>query len=254
MGFVQAAHGASFSGTTATATLTGVGANTIRVAVALNPSSLTVSSVKDGVPNTYNAGPVSGAGGGYTLSGFWFKYASAGGSVTITATASGTITGAMHILMEEWSGDAASPYDGGSAAYTADGTAGTNLPAGSFTTTVSGDDIWCAIAQPSTSTACSVGSGFTLVSNFLGASTPWQSEHEIQGSAGAINPNWSSATGSFDNLVMAMAFKPGSAPFALLDYPNPLGYARVADIGMIPPQQSISLTQVGNILMPQISM
>lgn len=191
-----------FSGTTASTTLAGVTAGNAILIVSCGITNLATSGVTVGGVAATLMGTTS-TGNNTTCTGSYRRNVGAG-SNTITATFSGTCAGCF-VLAEEYSGLAASgALDGQSATYTADGTAGTNLPAGSFTTTVNNDMIWVVIFQsqnvtPTLDTGYSAGS--------VGVGSTWWSEYKTQPSAGAINPKFVSGTGAFDNSVTAAALK-----------------------------------------------
>jgi hypothetical protein len=201
---VQAAAGYAFSGTTVQASLTGVTAgHNIRAALLFNPpSTLTFVSIGDGT-NTY----ATGASSSDTSHGIFrtaFNPNTSGGDITVTATVSGGTIIAAYLLIEEWSGDETSGQpDGTPVATYQPGDQGTNLQAGSITTTVDGVDVWCILFQAQGAVP-TVGAGFSIGSKLDGKFT----EHQVQSSRGAINPNWTGGTGSYDNYLGAIAFKP----------------------------------------------
>lgn len=206
--FVQTiAAGVVFSGTTVGQTMTGVGTGHAILGVALlDPNTLTVTGVT-ATGGTCVTGNNSGTA--YAFRGTPFVcYGVSSGSVVITATASGSITVEGIIATQEWSGltTGSSPLDGSAASYTADGTASTNLPCSSgFTTTANSDLIWNFMYQPQNA-APTVGAGFTSV-NITTTGTAYFTEQQIQSTAGAITPNYTSATGSNDNVNMCMGLK-----------------------------------------------
>jgi hypothetical protein len=191
--------GSSFSGSTIAITRTGtVAGHAILGTVAINPTSGTLS-----ISGTCALGTGRGSGNARQSAAFYCINI-AGGSLTVTVTSTSTITDAR-MELEEWSGVAtSSAYDGDNSTYTA-GTTGTNLPCGSMSTGSSGDLIWAAIFQGE-SVAPTVGSGYTLNNNNAG-SADWWSEYKTQASSGAINPNWTGGTNSFDNWVSCLAMK-----------------------------------------------
>lgn len=199
-GCVQYSTNSSFSGTTASVTLTGVVAgHGIHVWVCNNPVTLTATATVGGSSAT--AGGTYGAGAGFNCTAF--DYPNVGsGSITITETASATCTG-CDILAEEWSGDATvSPFDGQNATYTADGTSGTNLPCGSISPATSGDTVETVMFQQNSITNTRPGGYSTTFS-----AGQWFGGFLTVAASGAQNPTWVSATGAFDNTVMCAAFK-----------------------------------------------
>lgn len=197
--FVQQNTNSTFSGTTLTVALTGVVAgHDLRTAVIIDQVTATVTATSTGGScSTITSSP----SGGSKIAWIFACPNTSSGSVTVTATST-VATGAEFMLVEEWSGDSASPVDNGSGLYTNGAGAASS---GNFTTTTNNDDIWCVIFQAQ-SVVPAVGSGFTLVSNGLQGNFIF-SEHKVLATAGTTAGTWTTATGSFDNWVVAAGFK-----------------------------------------------
>jgi hypothetical protein len=203
---IQAATGAAFNGTTVKATLTSVTAgHNIRAALLFYPNTLTFVSIGDGT-NTYAVGASSDTSHTSVLCTA-FNPDTRGGNIIVTATVSGGMIGAAYLLIEEWSGDATRDQpDGTPVATFRLGDKGINLQAGSITTTVDGDDVWCVLFQPQNAVP-TAGAGFSIGSNGLNSNFIF-TEHQVQSAHGEINANWTAGPGSFDNYLGAIAFKP----------------------------------------------
>jgi hypothetical protein len=202
--YIQQNNDAVFSGTSLTVALNGVlSGDDIRFSILMNPSTSTVSSVKIGA-NSCTVLTNATGGGQEVYIGVCPSTVVTAGSNTVTVTTSAAISNGA-ILAEEWQGDSTSPLDGGSATYTNASASGTTLPAGSFTPTTYGDFIWCVIWQPQT-VVPTVETGYAVYSNGVAGDEIW-SEGQTQQIATAINPFWTSGASSFDNYVVAAAFK-----------------------------------------------
>lgn len=200
--FKQDATNNGFSGTTVTASLSGVIAgDDIRIAVwNVQTAAGTVTATSTGG----SCSTITHVSGGSVTAWLFACPNSSSGSVTVTATSSTTISN-IQIIAEEWNGDAASPVDGGASAYL---TTSGAVSSGSFTTTANGDQIWSVLFQEQNLTP-TVGTGFTMnINGFLGASSNlgWD-ETLILSTAGSTAGTWVAQSGSTNTWVLAAGFK-----------------------------------------------
>lgn len=206
--FIKASVAQTFAGTTVNATFgSAVSAgHAILVGIVASPSTVTISSISDGV-NTYTIGSVSDASGGYRIT-YGYALNVAAGTPSVTVTLSGVTTGAL-ISIEDWSGIATSAAaDGGSAAFTAgSGTPGEAFSAGAFTPSSNGDLIWAFSFGPNGG-GQNVGSGFAVAFNDV--ADGYLSEFQTQTTATSVNAGFTSITGGFAYYALAAAFKAAS--------------------------------------------
>lgn len=163
-------------------------------------TQITTSPLNDGVANN-------------TLA-WWWAIAATTASITVTIsnfTSGGVGLGAF---VEEWSGQASSPADGGNKKTNTAGTTATDgETTGSVTTTSNGDLVISVIYNNNNIRTVdwqTAGTGFTeqATNNDPGGASniTWSVETQIQTSAGAINPSWTAA--STDTYIgMTAAFK-----------------------------------------------
>jgi hypothetical protein len=129
----------------------------------------------------------------------------ASGSNVVTINFTGTCTG-CNLHVEEWAGDATSSLlDGSAGTYTTDGTAGTSLPSGNFTTTGSNDTNEVMLFQTQNIAPTAVTSGYTVAASDI--SNSFYTAYKASNGAGTYNPAFTSATGSTDNYVVAGGFQ-----------------------------------------------
>lgn len=200
MAFVQAVEANASSGSTCAVTLTGVTAgNTIVVLTEIDSATITVSSIKDGVPNTYTLLDAVTSGTKSTRSAYFQN--TPGGSVTVTATFSASGSTFRRMLVCEYSGLGAP--DGHAAAATTATGAGQAESSGNFTDKYMGDTI-VALANASTSTL-TAGSGFTLDANNPGSQGMYAESGVVAG-PGTTSATFTSGANGQTNFVHAMAF------------------------------------------------
>lgn len=206
--YIQALAAGAYSGSSVSASLTGVMAgHNIRVALIYSPKTLRLSAISDGT-NTYTRGAATTFG--ISTMQTAFNPNTPGGAVTVTASFTGGTLISGAILVEEWSGDATTGQPDGKpiAGFVKSAGKGNRLSVGDIATTGNGSDIWCVMFQLQ-AVAPSVGSGFTMASHGLAGGTIY-SEHQVQDKAGTITPDWLSGANSYDNYIGAIAFKPSS--------------------------------------------
>lgn len=154
-------------------------------------SSNTVTSITDDKSNSYTVVNAVTTVGGFTWTGvaFWSGGALTNGPLTITVNSSFS-TSNLWITLGEFTPPAGTlSLDGNSSNKDNVGT--TQPTAGSFTTTVNGDLIYCAVFKAGGGIS-GVGSGFTAGQ---GVTSDFADEFQTQTSAGSINPNWASSVG-----------------------------------------------------------
>lgn len=176
--------GETFSGTTATAALTGVTAgHVILGGIALNPITVTgISVANNSVACTL--GTVT-ATTNYSVQPFKCANASAGANnVVVTAS---SCAGQCTIIAGEWANLNATltTFDGSNAATTA----GTGVSTSGTFSVTSGDLVYGLMLNQNGGTAPTTGSGFTALSSNP-AGTFFYTEYQIAASSGTTATSW----------------------------------------------------------------
>lgn len=211
--FVQGNSSENFSGgTTSTVTLSNTTAgNTLVVMVAPYPGfTFLITSVTDSAGNVYPQFTQSLAGQPRNQ-GAWVASNIAGGSVTITAHANGSLTNCMMMVHE---------YSGLGPLVTLDAAVSNNsntttMSSGSVTTQ-SGSLLIGFGGQPFNTQTCTAGAGYTQPAGTAGQSTNGYicSEYILSGSGGSTSATQTITTGG--NWVYTLiALRPGSATISI---------------------------------------
>lgn len=211
-GCVNYNTGAAFSGTTLSATLTGVAAgHNIRVWACGQAATTGFTSAVVTIGGTVaNQGSVHPVNSLRTCLTAWLGN-SAGGSIAASITYVGDTCANCDLNVEDWPTDLAiaNPNDGGNnGAYLSSG-GSASLSCGNLVTTNSNDNLEVFYHSPQSVALATPPSGYTLAYN-SGPNT-YQVYYKTGLSPGTYNPSATIGPSAFDNYIMCAAFESSGA-------------------------------------------
>lgn len=216
--YVQNVAVMNHSAGTTSASLTPTAGNLL-VVFAYAANGAVSMSIADTAGNTWTLIPtpafpqVDGSGDRWCI---WYaKNCLGGSSTTVTVTLGNPES--TDLIFAEYSGaDTSAPFDTGAIAMTQGGGfgPGATYSSGNFTTAVANELIMC-FSTMYTNQSCNAGSGFTERFNGSSSSSGEELCDKIAGAAGTYDGECIGANYA-GGVVMAVAFKPASAPTAKL--------------------------------------
>ena len=200
-GCIKYYAGSSFSGSTVSSgTLTSVGAgHDLRIFYCVQPTTLVISGVTAQGGTATLGTTTNNAGSDYCGVAYYPNTTTT--TTAVVATFTGTCTNCQ-IYVEEWAGDATSSVaDGQNAnAVSLGGTAGQNMPCGSFTTNTAGDTLEVVVYQLQGVTP-TAPSGYSAA-NAITSPGSWYSFYTTGAATGSHNPTPTSGTNSYNNEIL----------------------------------------------------
>ncbi len=166
--------------------------------------SAAIATVTDNHSNTYTAVDTTTTGASFRSSTFYALSFPGGLPTTITATFSTGTSDYPAILVDEFSGVAASAaLDGHNQQIQASASGTDALSSNTFSTSANGDLIWGIAAIPN-ATGASAGTGLTAEQSLVSA---YYTEFKIQSSSGSVAATFTPTGTSTASITSAMAFK-----------------------------------------------
>jgi hypothetical protein len=153
--------------------------------------------------NTYTTLPVQFDGPNSQALGMCYAANIAGGNVTVTATF-GASSGYRRLIVHEYTGIAANPFDGTAGNIANGTTVANNVTTTAITTTAAGDLIFAAVMDDAGLTGVTGGTNFTLRTTLNG--TDLATEDRVLTTAGSVTGTWT-FTAAHRYIARIVAFK-----------------------------------------------